>query len=227
MPTVTLTELRTRVRKHADMESSTFVTDDELTGYLNRALWALDDKLHTLWEDYYAAEVEVSLSGTSHTLPEDFYKLVGVDVRQGGGGDWVGLKPYALAERNAMRNLRQARPEEQRYRIQGTRTLHFLPGFSGATTAIISYYPQRAALVDDGDSVEYPHGWEEWAVLQAAIVCLTKEERDTTAKEKLLALENARVEASAPVRDVVEPFRVVDTESGADCPRGGPAPWRK
>jgi hypothetical protein len=193
VPTITLLELRERVRDAADMADTDFVSDEELNRHINNALWALDDKLHRTWEDYYSEELSTTVTGNTHPLGVNFYKLVGIEVRQGGTGDWVQLKPYSHAERSLYRNLNTTRPEENRYRIRGTGVLHFLPGFSAATPAIITYYSQRTALEDDADDVEYPGGWEEWAVLKAAINCMAKEERDTAALEKLFALEDQRV----------------------------------
>lgn len=212
MPTTTLAELRERVRLKVDMVGSDFVEDPELDGMINRAIFALDDKLHESRKDYFLVEEDVTLSGQSHELPPAFYKLVGVDV-QSSNGDWVALHPFEWGERNALRNLRNARPEEMRYRLlggtDGVQVLSFLPGFSAPAAARLSYYPQRESLINPTDAVTYPQAWEEWAVLRAAIEARTKEERDTASLVGLLRLEEARINTSVPVRDVVEPVRMV------------------
>jgi hypothetical protein len=217
----TLAQMRTRVRELADMQDSTFVTDSELAGYLNRALWALDDLLHNTWEDYYAVEETVTFSGTSYTLPSDFYRLIAVDVR-GSTGAWVGLTQYNVADRNLYRNSTLTTPEAQAYRLSGRRSLLFLPGFSGNVDARLIYYAQQPALALDSDTRDYPNGWEEWAILKAAIVCLGKEERDATHLERMLAMEDSRIRDAAPQRELA-PVTVADVETAsADLSEYGP-----
>lgn len=225
MPAVTLAELRTRVRQASDLESAAgFVTDVEMTGIINRACWALDGKLHTTWEDYFATVLNVTLSGTAYTLPADFYKLLFIDVNGGGsGGGWGELREYALAERNLYRNSRDTSARGNRYRIFG-KSLTLLPGLAAPTQAVLAYYPQVAPLVLDSDTRDYPNGWEEWAVQKAALVCLVKEERDTSGVERLLALEEERIASEAPER-VAQPLHAVDVEEFTL--EDGVAPWRR
>ena len=225
MGTVTLLELKRRVRELADLESDTqFVDDAELVGHINRALWSLDDLLHKTWADYYVEEVAVTFGGSSHTLPADFYKLVAVDVQSGSA--WHDLKPYSLAERNVLRNSTVTTPEACRYRLMG-QELRFLPSMPAGTSALITYYPQQPALVANGDTRDYPNGWEQRACLEAAILLLTKEERDTLALEKMLAAETKRIEDSAPLRDEA-PVSFVDTTEGVSSLNAdGIARWRR
>jgi hypothetical protein len=227
MGAVTLLELKRRVRELADLESDTqFVDDAELVGHINRALWGLDDLLHKTWADYYVEEVPVTFSGASHTLPADFYKLVAVDV-QGTGAQWYDLKPYSLAERNTLRNATgPVNPEGVKYRLMG-QELRFLPSMPAGTSALITYYPQQPALVADSDTRDYPNGWEQRACLEAVILLLTKEERDTLALEKMLAAETKRIEDSAPLRDEA-PVTFVDTTEGVSSLNAdGIARWRR
>lgn len=223
MALVTLAQLRARVREAADLEAAAgFITEAQLTGIVNRACWALDDKLHATWADYYCTTLEVQLSGSAYALPEDFYKLLFLDVR-GSDGCWGPLRQYKLVERNVYRNSTDKRVEGQRYRILG-KTLTLLPGLASPASAVLAYYPQVAPLVLDTDTRDYPNAWEEWAVLWAALVCVTKEERDTSGLEKLLAREEERILAAAPDRDA-EPMEAVDAEGLREG--YGIAPWRR
>lgn len=201
MGVATLASMMERVRQLADLEDGgAFIADAELIGHINRACWQLDDILQGTWEGYFTKEVPVTLSGTSHALPADFYKLVGVDIR-GSRGEWVALRQYAEASRNSYRNARPGYAEDVRYQLRAA-SLAFLPGFASPTEAFLLYYPQLPAMVAPTDSRDYPNGWEQWAVIQAAILCLTKEERDTGPLERLLALEDKRVRDAAPVRNM-------------------------
>lgn len=225
MGVVTLDELRTRVRELADLEDDTdFVDTAELDGHINRALWALDDLLHKTWANYFVTEVAVTFSGATHALPADLYKLVAVDVQS--GSTWHDLKPYVLAERNTLRNATTTTPQACKYQLMGTQ-LRFLPDMPAGTSAIITYYPMQPALALDGDSRDYPNGWEQHACLQAAILLLMKEERDSGPLERLLAAERARIEESAPLRDEA-PVSFVDTSDGTDAFNAdGVARWRR
>lgn len=226
MGVVTLAQLKQRVRELADLEDDVeFVDDDELTGHINRSLWALDDLLHKTWADYFAVEVPITLGGATYALPEDFYKLIAVDVRLG-SGVWTDLKPYMQAERNALRNITTpATADLVKYRVV-SRSLRFLPEMPAGTSAILTYYPQQPALVDDADTRMYDNGWEEWACLRTAILLLAKEERDTTALEKLWAAEEARINESAPIRDEA-PATFVESVTGGATTADGIARWRR
>lgn len=226
MEVVTLAQLKQRVRELADLEDdSAFVDDAELTGHINRALWALDDLLHKTWADYFAVEVPVTMVGGTHALPADFYKLVAVDV-QTTSSIWVDLKPYMLAERNTLRNLTlPVLAESVKYRVMG-RSLRLLPDMPAGTPALITYYPQQPSLTLDADTRGYDNGWEQWACLQAAIVVMTKEERDTSNLDKLLAMETARIEASAPIRDEA-PVAFVESGDVGALNADGISRWRR
>ena len=228
MGVVTLAELKTRVRELSDLEDDLgFVDDSELVGHINRSLWALDDLLHKTWADYFVQEVNVTLGGPTHSLPADHYKLVAVDVRDT-DTVWYDLKPYMLAERNALRNITTpVLARSVKYRLMNN-ALRFLPDMPAGTQGVITYYPQQPALTLAGDTRDYPNGWEQWACLQAAIILLTKEERDTGALEALLARETARIEASAPIRDEA-PVSFVESNDvgGVALNADGIARWRR
>lgn len=224
MPAVSLAEFRTRVLQAVDAEGSGFVETPELNRFINGSLDALYDKLVAVWEDYYARDVSITLTGTSLSLPTDFYKLLGVDV-QVSSSDWVDLKECPWAERNRWRSLTGARPEEVRYMLRG-QVLQFVPGFGTASVpASLSYIPLRAPLAADSDIINFPQHWEEWAVVHAGLKFLSKAERDTTGLAQRLALEDQRINALAPKRKPGEVERVADVDGLDDyrCPR----PWRR
>jgi hypothetical protein len=84
---VTLLQLKDRSRQRADMENSEFVTDAELTIYINGSIAELHDLLVASYgSDYFLSSTTFStVAGTeSYSLPADFYKLMGVDVQVSG-----------------------------------------------------------------------------------------------------------------------------------------------
>lgn len=219
MPAVTLAALETRVRQAADMEKSKFIKPDELRGIINRALWALDDLLYDTWTDHRMVVHPFTFTADTYELPTDFYRLRTLDVFY--GGRWKDLDAFMHRERNALRNMTGVQPDACRYQLLNLRHLRILPGFRGVEVpAEVAYYPQRSPLAEPDDYVELPNGWEEWAVLSAAIVCRTKEERDPGTLVSLLGLEAARLEKAVPAQDGNSPKRVVVT----DLDTGG-APW--
>lgn len=211
MPAVRLDTLRTNVRQLADMERSQFIQDPELTRVVNRALWALDDLLYSLWMDYRLEVHAFTFTADTYALPATFYKLRSLDVFT--NGQWRELERAMWKERNALRNAQGLRPEACRYQLTSGNQLRILPGFSGhPVQAEAAYYPQRPALALDADTVEYPHGWEHAAELAAAIYCLTKEQRDPGTLPALLAAERQRITEAAPELDGNDAQRVVVTD---------------
>lgn len=214
MASFTLAELKARARVHADQEDSLFVSEAQLTGFLNKSLDALYDKVVGVWEDYFLTRTTATFTSTSYTLPVDFYKLVGLRV-QGSNGRWQKLKKLIPEEEDAYLNTTNVDPELVRYRLESRRTLSLFPGFGTASVAArLSYIPLRPALVLDTDVEEWDASWEEWAVLDAAIKCMGKAEQDTTSLEKLRAAEEARIKDLAPSRDENDVARVADVTTG-------------
>lgn len=211
MPAVRLDALRVSVRQLADMERSRFIQDAELTRVINRALWALDDLLYSLWTDYRLTVLPFTFSADTYALPADFYKLRSLDVLS--DGEWCELKRAMWKERNDLRNAKGLRPSANRYQLTNGNQLRLLPGTGGhPIQAEASYYPQRPALAADADTVTYPHGWEHAGELAAAIYCLTKEQRDPGTLPALLAAERQRITEAAPELDGNDPQRVVVTD---------------
>jgi hypothetical protein len=110
---ITLSDLRTRTRQRADMVNSTFVSDAELTGYINDSASELYDILVTRFEDQYtrwkimpATNRQIFLDTetfneqfglTVYDIPiESFMKLRSIDAEV--GGRWVNLMHVPLSD---------------------------------------------------------------------------------------------------------------------------------
>lgn len=152
LPEMTLAELRAAVRQRADMVNSEFVSDDELSGYINNSLYSLYDLLVTTYgEDYFAKEVEVVTDGSEFIdLPADFYKLLGVDVVVS-GDQRVTLRQFNRMERNRsswLGGVRVASPwYNVRYRLRAGK-LWLTPTPSTGQTLRLIYVPRLAPLCD-------------------------------------------------------------------------------
>src|SRR6267154_4869745 len=103
---VTLGSLRTQVRQRADIVNSQFITDTELNGYINASYAELYDLLVQKYgDDYYVKSPPYSFvtDGTSqfYALPDDFYKLLGVDLALATSQDsFVTISQFGFRDRN-------------------------------------------------------------------------------------------------------------------------------
>lgn len=218
MALVSLTELRLRVRERADMVSSTFVSDAELTRYINASLQELYDLLVQAIEDYNITTVAFTISsGSTYSLPSDFYKLRGLE--ESSEGEWRALRPFNWNERSSYDSVIINRYwTYPRYRIVGS-NIEFLPSAEAPGSYRIRYVPLLVPLSSDSDTFNGHNGWEEYAVVCAAIKCKDKEESSTTVLERERERLEKRLQTLIDNRDQQEASRVGDVrcfyETGA------------
>lgn len=153
-PVMTLPELRLATRQRADMVNSQFVTDQEFNSYINASYYELYDLLVQKYgNDYYMKEYSFMLQGnvTRYDLPEDFFKLLGVDLSISDGPDgYVSLRPFTLAERNRYSTANVQTwigVTNLRYRLSANK-LWFTPSPNMGQKIRIWYVPRLKALVD-------------------------------------------------------------------------------
>lgn len=239
---MTLAQLRTAVRQRADMVGSTFVSDAELTSYINQSYFELYDLMVQKYGDNYFVSTPVTLTtdgtstlydlpnGTNYTAAPALYKLLGVDLALGNSPDsYVTIKPFNFSDRN-----RFSVPNFQsfygvtnlRYRLNGSQ-LWLTPTPAANQSIRVWYIPQLTELSADTDkTVDLVSGWSEYIIADAAIKCLQKEESDVSAlfaqKQALIA----RIEAAAENRDAGMAGRVADTQWGETAwPVGSGSGW--
>jgi len=214
MKTVTLLSLRTQSRQRADMENTTFVSDTELNGYINASASELYDLLIGVYEDYKITSQSVSIVANTDTysLPNDFYKLRGVDLVLDSLGNAVTLKPFNFQERNSYLftpTWNVVGLSYLRYHLQGD-SIRFVPVPSSSQTLKLWYIPSITTLSADGDTLDGVNGFEEYVVIDAAIKMRIKEETDTSELERQKALMMNRINSMAVNRDAGSPERVSD-----------------
>lgn len=210
---ITLAELKTQARQRADMENSEFVSDSELTSYINASLAELHDLLIASYcDDYMMIEyIFTSTGDLAYNLPDDFYKLRGVDVRRG-NGQWATVKRYNFNRRNEQQNAYAwnllGLPYIE-YRLVG-RQIRFNRTPDNALNFRIWYHPALTKLVADTDAYDDINGFAEYVVVDAAIKMMQKEESDV----RVLAAQKEglrqRIIAMAANRDANEPASVTD-----------------
>jgi len=223
--TITCADLMTAVRRRADMENSTFVTDAEVRSYINVAMAELHDILVQKFQDYYIEETTFTspLTNNKGTLPDNFYKSLGVDFES--GGVTYRVRPYKFMERNMYGPIvtTAGLVNNLTYHIQGNE-IHFRPA-NGLPTGTIRlfYIPEADQFATDGstDSEELKtnnraiaFGYEEYIVIDAAIKCLLKEESDVSVHMAQRESARRRIEEAAGKRDAGETYAIADVTTG-------------
>lgn len=182
--TDTLFNLRIQARYKANMvkQGSTgndIVTDRELTHYINSSLSELFDILVKAYDNNYfldAYQFTTESGRRDYNLPNDFYKLAGVDMVQ--SGETYTLSNYNFADRNYYEASNQTGIWDiplMHYQLQGN-SLRILPAPDGAYTVNIWYTPRLTQLNSDTDQVNNAvlSGWLEYVTTDAAIKMLNK-----------------------------------------------------
>lgn len=209
--TLTLLELRTRVRQRADMENSSFVSDSELNGYINESYKELYDLLIESGEDYFITSTTFTItSGNTQALPATFYKLKGVDdLTDPNSPATVGDLPFA--ERNMYNEpFFEVLPQygsNVRYRVMGS-NLAFYPITRAQKTYRLWYVPTVTIMTSDSDTCDGIQGWNEYVVVDAAIKCRIKEESSTTELNQAKVRLVSRIQSMKRDRDQSAPEKV-------------------
>jgi hypothetical protein len=214
MASVTLTDFILRSRERADMENSRFISDAELTRYINASISELYDLLiASRGENYYITSTTFSTSGgvDSYSLPAGMLKVMGVDLVRGTNEAYT-LKSFKWQERNQSREPYFFNDSlNLRYQIRANEIV-FSPVPKGGQTIKLWYVPAFQNLSGGSDSFDGINGWEEYVIIDSAIKMKSKEE--SPVDELLLAKQEmkARILQASSGRDSTEPARVVDTQ---------------
>lgn len=224
MALVTLTTLIENSRRKADMVGSTFVSDAEVTDYINKSIGELHDILVGAYgEDYFVTSaIFTSTGAASYVITaapvsiSDFYKLKGIDIDD--GGQWMTLRSFMFNERNRRQPVASGSLyDNYRYRIAGTRIYFEQNNIPPTGTRFqVWYVPLPATLSSGAQTLDGVNSWDEYVALDVGIKCLVKEESDISA---LMAQKQAvlkRIVEMAPNRDAGEPQRVTDVEATRD-----------
>lgn len=152
----TLTEMILEVRQRADMVNSTFVTDLEITRWINLGITKLYDMLiKANGQDYYLRCYTTTTSSADPTvsLPHDFHSILTVRINQSSG--FTTLDRIQLrSELDFLDNTTAyAGTEPARYMFQGQTRLRFLPNPTGSRSIQIWYVPLAPSLSSSVDTV--------------------------------------------------------------------------
>lgn len=194
----TLLQLRDRCKEESDNVGQSFVSDAEWNKRINNSYRECYGLLtEKFGADYFVKNPPQSITtdGVNQlfALATDFFKLLGVDVQITSPQQWVSLRPFAFADRN---------------------TGGFNSQIPAAGQAVrVWYVPRLVALAQDADATVDAfdiNGWDEYIVVDAALVSVAKEESEVSvlmARKKAL-LE--RIDHEAGNRDAGNPSKIVD-----------------
>lgn len=214
----TLGAMRGQARAYADAVQSRNTTDAEANVWLNQwlaQLWGLLTTLDplrfkvttTLTTD---GELEYDFADATAFAPtaEDFMSIVGVDWMTNGGR--FPLEPYTFNDRAvdalSFPSVHAPLGQAARYAVHGQ-------GLDGEATRLVFdrrpqggtyqvHYIQAPQLLEaDNDTFDGVAGFEEWALLNVAILIKDREETDTTVLERRLARVEASVRTLGAARD--------------------------
>ena len=216
MATFTESDLRTRARRRADMENSTFVTDAEIQDYLNSSISELHDYMVKSYEDYFVSEqaYSVPIATGGANLPDDFYKALGVDYNS--GGITSTLRAYSFSERNVYNTPYAVidRLAEPMYKVEGNK-IKLIPSNSQSGSITLYYVPQATQFSSTVTEIENViPGFEEYVVVATAIRMLMKEESDVSALERERQQLASRIIRAITPRDVSGSFAIRDVRKG-------------
>jgi len=216
MATFTESDLRTRARRRADMENSTFVSDAEIQDYLNSSISELHDFMVKSYEDYFVSEqtYSVPIATGGANLPDDFYKALGVDYNS--GGITSTLRAYSFSERNVYNTPYAVidRLAEPMYKVEGNK-IKLIPNNSQSGSITLYYVPQATQFSSTVTEIENViPGFEEYVVVATAIRMLMKEESDVSALERERQQLASRIIRAITPRDVSGSFAIRDVRKG-------------
>ena len=216
MATFTESDLRTRARRRADMENSTFVSDAEIQDYLNSSISELHDFMVKSFEDYFVSEqaYSVPIATGGANLPDDFYKALGVDYNS--GGITSSLKAYSFSERNVYNTPYAVidRLAEPMYKVEGNK-IKLIPNNSQSGSITLYYVPQATQFSSTVTEIENViPGFEEYVVVATAIRMLMKEEADTKQLELEKGQLASRIIRAISPRDASGSFSIRDVRKG-------------
>ena len=213
---ITLAELKLQVRQRADQVNSRFVEDLELVSYINNSYKELYDLLVSSFNDYYMKDVtDFADSEGTVIIPNDFYKLLGVDVSIN-NNHYLPLLKWQFIDRNQSNrsiNSRFLGISNLRYRLMANKVRLIPEEQAEGLQVKLWYIPKASLLINDVDTIDDVNGFDEYIIVDAAIKCLIKEESDVSTLLIIKSELKARIENMAQNRDAGLPERVSDVST--------------
>jgi len=171
---VLVSDLVTGARQRADMLNTQFVTDAEILKLVDSSYRKLYNEITNRYENYYVSTATITLvpNQQDYDLPSDLLKLLGFDISA--GDRQFTMQPWSLNERNRLISGWVGRPI--RYILKGGQ-VRFTPTAQQPGTVTCYYVPSPTELITS-EYVEVFNGYDEYIMVDAAIMLKQKEESD-------------------------------------------------
>lgn len=216
MRTYTVTELIASIRQYSDSEKTLFVTDAEITSYIDRSNCELYDAITSKYEDYFTkvGPTVPLVSGTEfYSLPNDFYKLTGVDHSVNGTTDWHTVRRLNFNERNTKVRGYYATNYNQvlRYHLQNDQ-IRISPADAISGSIRTWYIPTCAKVTTGSDTIDGKNGWDEYIIQSCCAKIKIKQELDPSAYLQEKERQMQRIIKMAQQYDAGVAERVTDID---------------
>jgi len=209
-----------RARQRANTEGATgFVSDFELGDLINEGIAELWDLIRSAYgQDYFLSSAPFNTVPNQETyslatLAADFLAFRGLDVIYGTNLVET-ARPFMFNERNRYKwTAGWAYTLPVYYRLEGS-NLVLMPKPNGIYACKLWYTPTSPIInyADTTTTFDGIAGWEEYAILWAAIRMLRKEgnSEDAGNLQQDMAAIKSRIDIMAAGRDADNPERVID-----------------
>lgn len=166
------------IRAQADLTGSTWVSDTEITQWINQAIGALYDLVIDSCQDRVVSSQNVSVvAGTQTYTPTTAFRKI-LKVHYSGGGDYYALETYQRAEESTSGVSTDLGNEYLRYRIEGANLVLAEPP-STAGTLVVKYIPELAEIATTTTLPTWIDlGWHEYLIWDGVARCKLKAEKD-------------------------------------------------
>lgn len=212
---MSLADIRNACKERADQQHSQFISDDEWNRYINASYNELYDLLVSRFVEYYTTEVEFDVTtGNTWPLPDDFYKMSGLDQESSGlTGKWATVYPFVFGERNRLSIKRRVLLSKQavNYRIVGN-SLVLMPEEAAVGHYRFWYIPRFVPLASDSDPVDNVLDFQDYIIVDCCIKACAKEESDPSVFMQQKQELKARIEAMAANRDAGNTEKITDNQ---------------
>jgi hypothetical protein len=153
-------------------------------------------------------DFQTEASQPTYDIPNDLYRLRGVDVQD--GSKWYRIEPYEFAEREAFQNDVTGIPIA--YRLERG-SIRLAPNPSSARTIRLWYIQPADRFTEAGTIIDGIDGFEELIIQIGLRMCQIRAEESTTATDIEIAKQMDRVKQMSKDRDRGSPKRIIDPRS--------------
>lgn len=224
-----LQDIITLTRQRSNMENNQFVTDPELTTYINNSLAELYGLMVRMYEEYNLATFQAVLpiDGVSNviSIPSQLMKLRGIDYVNfaQGGPPYYTLYQFQFPERNrdnnVLNNIVSPWGKVQlSYRLADVGII-IQPQQQANGTYNVWYTPKYVNLIQPTDTLTIQmdsNAWVEYAVVDCCVKIFNKQNLDPSGFAMEKQELKARIMAETKNRDSSGPKRMANVRFAND-----------